>query len=146
MQRPDRLLSLIVDLNQVFILRNVLKDLFTVHDDADRVSAMKIALCTAWNRVVCFTSSIIPRELSSSGSCFCTSYHARASSTRVAIPYISLTDETMCLNSSRENVKIWRVTFTKATSRTGHRWCDDSTPQWTLLHSASGPGLRISEA
>ena len=97
MQRPDRRVSLIVDLNHVFSLRSVLKDLSTVHDVAGRVSAMRIALRTAGNRVVCVTSSIIPRELSSS---FCTSYHARASSTRLSMPYISLTDETMCLNSS----------------------------------------------
>ena len=63
MQRPDRRVSLIVDLNQVFTLRSVLKDLSTVHDVAGRVSAMRIALRTAGNnRVVCFTSSIIPRE------------------------------------------------------------------------------------
>ena len=67
MQRPDRRVSLIVDINQVFTLRSVLKDPSTVHDVAGRVSAMRIALRTAGNRVVCFTSSIIPRELSSSG-------------------------------------------------------------------------------
>ena len=99
MQRPDRRVSLIVDVNQFFTLRSVLY-LSTVHDVAGRVSAMRIALRTAGNIVVCFTSSIIPRELSSSGLCFCTSYHARASSTRLSMPYISLTDETMCLNSS----------------------------------------------
>ena len=27
-----------------------------------------------------------------------------------------------------------------------HRWCGDSTPQWTLPHSAGGPGVRIAEA
>ena len=100
MQRPDRRVSLIVDLNQFFTLRSVLKYLSTVHDVAGRVSAMRIALRTAGNIVICFTSSIIPRELSSSGLCFCTSYHARASSTRLSMPYIFLTDEAMCLNSS----------------------------------------------
>ena len=118
MQRPDRRVSLIVYLNQFFTLRSVLKYLSTVHDVAGRVSAMRIALRTAGNIMVCFTSSIIPRELSSSGLCFYTSYHARVSSTRLSMPYISLTDETMCLNSSLsvccENVKIWRVAFTKA--------------------------------
>ena len=110
-------------INQFFTLRSVLKYLSTVHDVAGRVSAMRIALRTAGNIVVCFTSSIIPRELSSSGLCFCTSYHARASSTRLSIPYISLTDETMCLNSSLSvccislgcSAKLWRVAFTKAT-------------------------------
>ena len=123
MQRPDRRASLIVDLNQFFTLRSVLKYLSTVHDVAGRVSAMRIALRTAGNIVVCFTSSIIPRELSSSCLCFCTSYHVRASSTRLSMPYISLTDETMCLNSSLSvccislgcSAKIWRVAFTKAT-------------------------------
>ena len=100
MQRPDRRVSLIVDLNQFFTQRSVLRYLSTVHDVAGRVSAMRRALRTAGNIVVCFTSSIILRELSSSGLCFCTSYHARAYSTRLSMPYISLTDETMCLNSS----------------------------------------------
>ena len=103
-------------------LRSVLKDLSTVHGVAGRVSAKRIALRTAGNMGVCFTSSIIPSELSS-GICFCMSYHARASSTRLSMPYISLTDEMICLNSSRSvccicfgcSVKIWRVTFTKAT-------------------------------
>ena len=119
MQRPDRRVTLIVDLNQVFTLCSVLKDLSTVHDVASRISAMRIALRTAGNRVICFASSIIPRELSSSGLCFCTSYHARASFTRLSMPYISLTDETMCLNSYLSvccislgcSVKIWRVSF-----------------------------------
>ena len=43
MQRPDIRESLIVDLNQVFTLRSVLKDLSIVHDVAGRVSAMRIA-------------------------------------------------------------------------------------------------------
>ena len=66
MQRPDRRVSLIVDLNQFFTLRSVLKYLSTVHDVAGSVNAMRIALRTTGNIVVCFTSSIIPRELSSS--------------------------------------------------------------------------------
>ena len=90
MQRPDRRVSLIVDLNQFFTLRSVLKYLSTVHDVVGRVSALRIALRIAGNIVVCFTSSIIPRELSSSGLCFCTSYHARASSTRLSMLFISL--------------------------------------------------------
>ncbi|KAK2155466.1 hypothetical protein LSH36_239g00021 [Paralvinella palmiformis] len=149
MRRPDRLLSLIVDLNQVLILRSVLKDLSTVHDVAGRVSAMRIALRTAGNRVVCFTSSIIPRELSSSGLCFCTSYHARASSTRLSVSYISLTDETMCRKCENRTCYFHQSDFPETGSRnpcTGYRWCGDSTPPWSLLHSAGGPGVRIAEA
>ena len=66
MQMLDKRLSLIVDRNNVFTLRSVLKDLSSVHDVASRVSAIRIALRTAGNRVVYFTSLIIPRELSSS--------------------------------------------------------------------------------
>ena len=47
MQRPDRRVSLIVDLNQFFTLRSVLKYLSTVHDVAGSVSALRIALRTA---------------------------------------------------------------------------------------------------
>ena len=49
MQKPDRRVSLIVDLNQFFTLRSVLKYLSTVHDVAGRVSVMRIALRTAGN-------------------------------------------------------------------------------------------------
>ena len=41
MQRPDRRVSLIVDLNQFFTLRSVLKDISTIHDVAGRVSAQQ---------------------------------------------------------------------------------------------------------
>ncbi|KAK2147400.1 hypothetical protein LSH36_555g03016 [Paralvinella palmiformis] len=126
MQRPDRRLSLIVDLNQAFTLRSVMKDLSIVHDVAVKVSAMRIALRIAGNRVVCLTNSIIPRELSSSGLCFCTSYHARASSTRLSMPYISLTDETMCLNCENMACYFHQSDFPETGSRnpcTGYRWC-----------------------
>ncbi|KAK2142188.1 hypothetical protein LSH36_987g00066 [Paralvinella palmiformis] len=137
MQMPDRRLSLIVDLNQVLTQRSELEDASTVHDVTGRVSAMRIALRTAGNRVVCFTSSIIPRELSSSGLCFCTSYNARAS-TKLSMSYISLTNETMCLNSSLSICCISLSDFPETGSRnpcTGHRWWGDSTTQWSLLHS-----------
>ena len=99
MQKLDKRLSLTVDLNHVFALCSVLKDLSTVHDVSVRVSTKRIVLRTAESRVDCFTSPIIPRELSSSGLCFCTSYNARPSSTRwLSMLHISLTDETICLN------------------------------------------------
>ena len=134
MQRPDRRVSLIVDLNQFFTLRSVLKYLSTVHDVAGRVSAMRIALRTAGNIVACFTSSIIPRELSSSGLCFCTSYHARASSTRLSMPYISLADETMCLNSSLSvccislgcSAKMWKYGVLLSPKRLSRDWIKES--------------------
>ena len=49
MQRPDRRVSLIIDLNHFF---SVLKYLSTVHDVAGSVSAMRIALRTAGNIVL----------------------------------------------------------------------------------------------
>ena len=120
---------------------------------------MRIALRTAGN-IVCFTSSIIPKKLSSCCSCFCTSYHARASFTWFSRPCIFLTDEALPLNSSLFVCFICRMqcekcenmacdfhkrNFLKTGStnlHTGHQCCGNST----LLLMVSEPGVRIANS
>ena len=80
------------------------------------------------------------------------------------MPYISLTDETIRLNSSlflqyfpRMECKLcenlvsyfYQGDFPETGSRkscTGQRWCGNSTPRWNLLYSVGGPGARNGEA